>query len=144
MPSMCKLVGHFRKAYGTSAPDARMLLEHNAASLDAQLAIRRAHPELPLLDVRFEDVVDDLAGVVERIYAHADLPLRDEARAAMLRWDEEHVMHERGAFGYTLDEVGLDEVHIRSRMHAYFELLATLDTATAMAPSATKELTSDR
>ena len=28
--------------------------------MDAQQAIRRAHPDLPLLDVRFEDVVGDL------------------------------------------------------------------------------------
>ena len=62
LPSMCKLVAHFRRAYGTSTPDPKVLFEHAASSMDAQQAIRRAHPDLPLLDVRFEDVVGDLSG----------------------------------------------------------------------------------
>ena len=51
LPSMCTLVAHFRRAYGTSTPDPRVLFEHAASSMDAQQAIRRAHPDLPLLDV---------------------------------------------------------------------------------------------
>ena len=60
LPSMCTLVAHFRRAYGTSTPDPRLLFEHAASSMEAQQAIRRAHPDLPLLDVRFEDIVGDL------------------------------------------------------------------------------------
>ena len=123
---MCTLVAHFRRAYGTSTPDPRLLFEHAASSMDAQRAIRRAHPDLPLLDVRFEDVVGDLSEVVERIYAHAGMTLSDGARANMLRWDTENAMHKHGAFTYSLDDVGLDEGEIRERMSGYFALLAEL------------------
>jgi hypothetical protein len=126
LPSMCTLVAHFRRAYGTSTPDARLLFEHAAASMDAQQAIRRAHPDLPLLDLRFEDVVGDLPRVVERIYAHAGMTLTDAARAAMLRWDTENAMHKHGAFTYSLEDVGLDEREIRERMRGYFARLDEL------------------
>ena len=126
LPSMCTLVAHFRRAYGTSAPDARLLVEHAAASTDAQLAIRRAHPDLPLLDVRFEDIVGNLPDVVERIYAHAGMTLTDGARAAMLRWDAENAMHKHGAFRYSLEDVGLDEREVLGRMSGYVALLDEL------------------
>ncbi len=126
LPSMCTLVAHFRRAYGTSTPDPKVLFEHAASSMDAQQAIRRAHPDLPLLDVRFEDVVGDLSGVVERIYAHAGMTLTDGAHADMLRWDAENAMHKHGAFTYSLEDVGLDEREIRERMSGYFALLDEL------------------
>jgi hypothetical protein len=129
VPSMSKLVGHLRRAYGTSEPEPQLLLRHNAATLDGQRAIRRAHPELPLLDLRFEDIVGDLPAVMERIYAHAGMALHDRARQRMLRWDEENAMHKLGRFTYSLEEVGLDEAAVRERMQGYFELLDEIEDA---------------
>ena len=80
VPSTCTLVGHFRRAYGTSTPDPMLLMEHAAASMEAQSDIRRAHPDLPLLDLLFDDIVGDLETVVERVYAHAGMTLSDESR----------------------------------------------------------------
>jgi Sulfotransferase family len=126
LPSMCTLVAHLRRAYGTSKPDARLLFEHAASSMDAQQAIRRAHADLPLLDVRFEDIVGDLPELLERVYAHAGMTLTDSARTNMARWDAEHAMHKHGAFTYSLDDVGLDEREIRDRMSGYFAFLDQL------------------
>jgi hypothetical protein len=126
VPSTCALVGHFRRAYGTSAPDPMLLLEHAAASMEAQTDIRRAHPDLPLLDLLFDDIVGDLPAVVDRIYAHAGMTLHDEARRNMLRWDEQNAMHKLGTFEYSLAESGLDETVVRSRMRSYFDLLDQL------------------
>jgi len=126
LPSMCTLVAHFRRAYGTSTPDAKVLFEHAASSIDAQLAIRRAHPGLPLLDVRFEDVVGALPEVLERVYAHAGMTLTEPARTDMLRWEAGNAMHKHGAFTYSLDDVGLDEQEIRQRMGGYFTFLDRL------------------
>jgi Sulfotransferase family len=137
VPSMCKLVGHFRTAYGTSDPDPMLLLEHNASCLDAQRGLRRAHPDLPLLDVRFEHIMDDLPTVVERVYAHAGMTLSDTARGNMLGWDEQNAMHKLGTFTYSVDDIGLDENVIRDRMGSYFELLDVL--ASHAARSATSE-----
>jgi hypothetical protein len=126
LPSMCTLVASFRRAFGTSTPDSNLLFEHAASTLDAQQAIRGSHRNLPLLDVRYEDVVGDLPAVVERVYAHAGMTLTDPARTNMVRWDAENTMHKYGAFTYSLDDVGLDEQEIRERMSDYFSLLDQL------------------
>jgi len=126
VPSMCKLVGLFRQAYGTSRPDPRLLMEHAASTMDAQAAIRRAHPDLPLLDVLFEDIVDDVPAVVEQVYAHSGMTPSAGARDDVVRWDEENGMHKLGRFEYSLADTGLDETAIRDRMRSYFELLEQL------------------
>lgn len=126
VPSTCTLVGHLRRAYGTTAPDPMVLMEHAAASMEAQIEIRRAHPDLPLLDLLFDDIVGDLPAVVERVYDHAGMVLSDEARHNMLLWDRRNAMHKLGTFEYSLDEIGLDEAAIRHRMRSYFELLDRL------------------
>lgn len=126
VPSMCKLVGLFRQAYGTSRPDPTVLVEHAASTMEAQCAIRRAHPDLPLLDVLFDDIVGDVATVVERVYADSEMTLSGRARDNVVRWDEENGMHKLGRFEYSLAETGLDDAAIRDRMRSYFELLEQL------------------
>jgi hypothetical protein len=126
LTSMCKLVQCFREAYSELKPDLGLIVEHNYLSIEAHLANRRAHPELPLLDVRFEDIVGSLPAVLERIYADAGIPLGETALARMLRWDAENSMHKQGEFKYSLAELGLNEETIRHRMSDYFELLNNL------------------
>jgi hypothetical protein len=124
--SMCKLVQCFRKAYSELEPDLQLLVEHNYRNMDAHLANRRANPALPLLDIRFEDIVGNLPKVLERIYADAGLTLSRDSLDRMLRWDEENRMHKHGEFKYSLAELGLEEEAIRDRMASYFELLDQL------------------
>jgi hypothetical protein len=126
LTSMCKLVQCFREAYSDLKPDLPLIVEHNYQNMDSHLANREAHPELPLLDVRFEDIVGNLASVVERVYADAGLPLSREALERMLQWDRENAMHKAGEFKYSLQELGLDEAVIRNRMGRYFALLDKL------------------
>ena len=82
LPSMCKLVQCFRQAYGKPDVDNDLIIEGNYRGMDAHLANRQAHPDLPILDVRFEDIVGALPATLERIYDHAGMPLsRSSARA---------------------------------------------------------------
>ncbi len=126
IPSMCKLLECFHTAYGDSTPTTRHALANTAWVLDTHLANRAARPELPVLDLRFEDIVGDLPAAVDRIYDHADMALSDQARANMLRWDDEHTMHELGRFEYSLEQYGLDADQIRSTLRDYFELIESL------------------
>jgi hypothetical protein len=123
---MGKLVQCFRQAYSELKPDLGLILEHNVLNMNAHLANRRAHPELPLLDVRFEDIVGSLPAVIERIYADAALDLDDASLGRMLAWDAENAMHKQGEFKYSLEELGLREETIREKMADYFELLEKL------------------
>lgn len=126
LTSMCKLVQCFREAYSDLKPDLGLIVEHNYLNMEAHLANRRAHPELPLLDVRFEDIVGSLPFVLERIYTDAGVALSQAALARMVSWDAENSMHKHGEFKYSLEELGLKEATIRDRMSDYFELLNTL------------------
>jgi hypothetical protein len=126
LPSMCRLVHCFRKAYGGSEPDNAYLAERNFGAMAAHLANRRLHPELPLLDLRFEDIVGALPAVIEQVYGHAGMVLTEAARRKMLKWNSENAMHKLGEFRYSLEDAGLDEAVVRERMAGYFELLERL------------------
>ena len=126
LPSMCKLVRCFRQAYGKPDVDNDLIIEGNYRGMDAHLANRQAHPDLPILDVRFEEVVGALPATLERIYDHAGMTLGAAAHERMLAWNAEHTMHRLGEFKYSLADAGLEEAVIRKRMNAYFNHLATL------------------
>lgn len=126
LTSMCKLVQCFREAYGPLKPDLAFIVEHNILNMEAHLANRRAHPELPLLDVRFEDIVGAPPATLEKIYAYLGMTLSEAALQSMLKWNSENSMHKHGEFRYSLAELGLKEQVIRERMSSYFELLDML------------------
>lgn len=127
MASMCKLLRCFRQAYGSPEVDNALIVEGNYRGMDAHLANRAAHPDLPILDLRFQDIVGDLPAAIERVYAHAGLALSDTARERMLAWNAANRMHKLGEFRYSLADAGLDEGTIRERMAPYFALLERLE-----------------
>lgn len=129
LPSMCRLVHCFRQAFGEADVDNALIVEGNYRSMEAHLANRREHPDLPILDLRFEDIVGDLPATLERVYAHAGLTLTSAARERMLAWNEENAMHKLGEFRYSLADAGLEEAEVRRRMSGYFEHLETLAAA---------------
>ena len=134
LPSTCKLVGHFRRAYGTSTPDPFPLMAHAAASIDAQFAIRRAHPDLPLPG--------------PPVRRHRRQPPRDRGphlharrhptargrRDDMRRWDEDNTMHKLGRFTYSSRRSASDEATVRERMASSFELLDMVTALTRLPP----------
>ena len=87
---MCKLVSCFRQAYGSPEVDNDLIIEGNYRSMAAHLANRRQHPELPILDLRFEDIVGAPPEAIERVYEHAGMELTDAARNRMLAWNESY------------------------------------------------------
>jgi hypothetical protein len=135
LASMCKLVRCFRQAYGAPEADNALIVEGNYRGMDAHLASRRVHPEIPILDLRFRDVVDALPETLRRVYDHAGMNLGAGARDAMLAWDRGNAMHKLGEFSYSLADAGLDENVIRERMGAYFAHLARLDAEAALPAS---------
>jgi len=128
LASMCKLVSCFRKAYGSPKVDNELIIEGNYRSMAAHLANRREHPDLPILDLRFEDIVGALPEAIERVYRHAGIELTEAARNRMLAWNAENTMHRLGEFKYSLADAGLRETVIRERMAGYFDLLEGLES----------------
>lgn len=126
LASMCKLVRCFRQAFGDPEVDNAAIVEGNYRAMEAHLANRQAHPELPILDLRFEDIVGNLPATLRQVYEHAGLELTETARQRMLAWNEQNTMHKLGEFRYSLADAGLEEAIIRKRMARYFEQLDRL------------------
>lgn len=127
LASMCKLVRCFRQAFGSPEADNALIVEGNYRSVEAHLANRKSHPEIPFLDLRFQDVVGALPDTIERVYRFAGMPLADASRQRMLEWNEANAMHKLGEFRYSLEDAGLSADVVRQRMKGYFDFLATLD-----------------
>ncbi|HEY6132187.1 MAG TPA: sulfotransferase [Halioglobus sp.] len=128
LASMCKLVQSFRQAYGKPDVDNTLIIEGNFRNMEAHLANRRAHPDLPILDLRFQDIVGDLPATTRRIYKHAGIKLKEESSERMLTWNAQNTMHQLGEFRYSLADTGLEEAVVRERMADYFKHLEMLDS----------------
>ena len=128
LPSLYKFKDSLLEAFtGTdSSSDHSFETDSIFDGVEHALSIRRSHPELPVLDLRYEEVTGSFRTAVEKIYEHAGLPLSDAARERVLRWDAEHAIHKYGEHRYSLEEFGLSEELIRKRMAGYFELLRRL------------------
>jgi Sulfotransferase family len=94
-----------------------------ATLLDQNVAARSSHPEREsqILDLSMQEVVRDPIACVERIYAHFDLDLSDEARHRMQRYLDAHPRDEFGAHRYSLEAFGLDESVVNDRFKGYRE-----------------------
>lgn len=92
------------------------LLEDSIARIDA---FRAAHPEHPIVDVHYADLVADPVGTVADLYDAVGPPLSAAAEAAMA----DHVAaRPRGALGhhgYDLATYGLDAGELRERFAGY-------------------------
>jgi hypothetical protein len=82
---------------------------------------RDAHPEHPILDVQYDDLVQAPVDTVARIYEAFGDELSEHARAAI----ESHVAaNRRGRFGehrYDLTEFGVAEGEIAERFATYVD-----------------------
>lgn len=91
------------------------------ASVDGLDGFRDAHPEVPILDVQYADLVADPLATVERVYGAFGDELDGVARDAMSAHLEAHPKGSRGRHGYDLDEFGLDGAELRERFAPYVE-----------------------
>jgi len=123
LPSTCKLLHCFRRPFSEQPPNTGVVVEGFAMAVDAQLANRQSLPDMPLLDVGFHEVTASWPGVAERIYAHVGLPLSTASRELMAQWEVRNPAQKYGKFVYGLDEYGLSESQIRTRMSGYVALL---------------------
>ncbi|MPY79403.1 MAG: sulfotransferase [Actinophytocola sp.] len=97
-------------------------LELWARGAERLLAARERHDPARFADVRYEDLVGDPIGTVERVYHHFGLTLDDAARAAIA---ETHAASTTGdgkpAHRYALSDFGLSEAQVGDRFAAYID-----------------------
>jgi hypothetical protein len=122
--SVCSLIsclsGTFTDADHTEyiAEHWTMMLEESVRRVDE---FRAAHPEHPIVDVQYADLVQDTVRAVADIYTACGTELSDNARAAMTTYVEANPKGRFGAHGYDLAEYGLDADSLRERFAGYVE-----------------------
>ncbi len=133
LPSVYKYVQHLRKAFtgqestveggSISGPEAIAML----SGLNYSLSIRHENPEIPKIDLRFDDVTAEFSKVAKKIYDHIGLLLTEDSLQRIRQWETENAMHKYGSYQYSLKELGIEEEFLRENMADYFELLRSLD-----------------
>lgn len=101
-----------------------VVMEYLAAKLERSLEQRQAIDDKRILDLQFNDFIDDGLATVDKIYQHFDLPMTDKTRQAMQAYADEHPMGKHGKHDYQLDEYGLSEQQILDRFGFYIERFA--------------------
>ena len=126
VPSLCKLVNQFHIPFDDARVNSQSLQTDLAATLDLHLSNRETTPNLNILDFRFEDAVNNMEAVAEKVYAHAGLTLSDESREKIQNWGANNPIHKKGKFEYSLEEFGLTEEGIKRDMAGYIAFIDAL------------------
>ena len=122
--SVCSLISTLSGTF-TDADHRAYVAEHWTAMLEESVrridAFRAAHPEQPIVDVQYADLVDDPLGTVEDLYAACGAVLDDTARDAVAAYVNAHPKGKFGTHGYDLAEFGLDPGELAERFSGYVD-----------------------
>jgi Sulfotransferase family len=80
----------------------------------ASMAVRKARPDLPILDIGYRALVADPVAMARRIYDFAGIEWTPSGEAAMHRWLAENPAGKHGTHRYELGDFGLTEDRVRS------------------------------
>jgi hypothetical protein len=122
--SVCSLITTLTKTFSDadhSAYIAQHWTDMLAASIEGLNTFRDAHPEIPIVDVQYADLVLDPLGSMQRIYESFGDELAGQAFGAMQAHVESHPKGRFGRHGYDLAEYGLDGGALGERFLPYVE-----------------------
>lgn len=120
--SVCSLIRTLSRTF-SDADHGGYIAEHWTAMLEESVrrieAFRSAHPEIPICDVRYADLVNRPVDTVAAIYASVGIDLVEPAASAINAYVAAHPKGEFGVHGYDVSEFGLDARDLRERFAAY-------------------------
>lgn len=123
LPSSCKLSHCLTRPFSDAMPPPSVIASGFTAAVNRDIQLRAAYPELPILDISFEEITRSQDSAIAKIYGHADMQRSAASEARIRQWSENNPMHKKGAFNYSLAEFGFDEAKIRADMAAYFDFM---------------------
>ena len=122
IPSTCSMFATLRKLDSHHVDPLEVgaeVPERWAVALERALAARDAVGSERFIDVRYEDLVGDPFGTVQRIYEHAGLPWHEGLREPMGRWLEGNPADKRGQHDYSMEQFGLSQGYLRELFGEY-------------------------
>lgn len=120
--SVCSLI-HTLSSTFSDADHRSYIAEHWTSMLETSAeriySFRDAHPEHPVLDLDYNDLMSDPVNAVRRIYDFAGASLSEEAAKSIDAYGAENRQGKHGAHRYDLADYGLRAGEIRERFSAY-------------------------
>ena len=135
VPSVASLMSSMRSLYSDHEDNLRTGREslHLWADYFERFLLdrRQLDREDRIIDLMFDDFVDDQMGVVERIYKKFRWSLDGETAARMSSFLEQEQKDKHGRHEYSLEQFGVAPAEIEKRYTGYLEFLHNLDKAPA-------------
>ena len=123
IPSHVRLIEAIMGSRGAQSVDlaelGQFLTGYDATLWSRNLAQRGGREGHQIVDVRYEDIRDDIAAVVDDIHARRGLALDSDTRSLMLSWQDENPQHRFGKHVYSLERYGLTREQIDREFAAY-------------------------
>jgi hypothetical protein len=83
---------------------------------------RKAHPDLPIHDMRYKDLVADPVATVRAAYTRFGWNFSPRSAAGIRKWLHDNPAGKHGSRSYSLAEFGLDEKTVREVYAEYIEV----------------------
>ena len=83
------------------------------------MQVREQHAPERFLDIHFADTVKQPLQVLEKVYAFANLPFTDKARADAQAWLAQNSREKRASHDYSLERFGLNEAQMTQDYSEY-------------------------
>ena len=130
MASLAELTVSIRRMYSSHEDRhrvGRFTLDHWSNNMATYLHQRdELAARHSFLDISYIQIASDAMAQIERMHEVAGVPLRDEARAAMLNWEGANPPGKHGEFRYQLQSVGLDEASVHAAFAVYMKRFGDL------------------
>lgn len=122
LPSIAGLVEEMRRIHSDHV-DRRLLgddmLAYFGRLMDRYLVLREHLPPDRVIDVRYEDVLNDATGVVRRVFDRLGRQLDADGIARIAAWEEQRPAHYLGHYTYSAADYGYAPGTIDRRFAAY-------------------------
>lgn len=122
LPSITGLVEEMRRIHSDHVDNDVLgaeMLDYFGRSMDRYLEIRARLPAGRILDIQYEEVVDNAVDVVRRVCAHAGRELTPEAIAAVRAHELARPQHYLGNYSYSAAQYGCSPEQIQQRFATY-------------------------
>lgn len=122
IPSMASMAHTLWQMYSEN-PDPKAAGEQwntrMARGIRHTMQVRDQHDSDRFLDVNFADTVTQPMAVLEKVYAFANLPFTDQARADAQAWLSQNSREKRASHDYSLERFGLNEAQMTQNYMEY-------------------------
>jgi Sulfotransferase family len=124
LASLCKLTHMLRAscyADGDNDPHqvGREIWHFVQKHVDRMMEFRASNTSTPIVDVDYQQLLDDPSAAVEKVYAAADMDFPQSVRSTLADWTAANPQGKRGSNKYRFEDYGLDRAEVEAGFDEY-------------------------